>query len=148
MLNLLGILFIIFGFVAPHFLGYLPPGSMVFFWIAFFLLLWPTNPLLKTLNWPRWARIGLVGNVVVTIFFLVLIYLKNYEFFFRFFYIPYPIATILHILFRDEIPLGVVGRTIITISVFFNLLIYIGVAIILGKLIVRKPQQNKLADSA
>jgi len=145
MLNLLGILLIICGFVAPHFLGYPPPGSMVFFWVGFLLLLWPTNPLLKTSNWPRWARIGLVANLVVTIFYLVLIYLQNYELFFKFFYIPYPIGTILHILFPDEIPLGVVGRTI---SIFFNLLIYIGVAIILGKLITRKRREGKSANSA
>ncbi len=148
MLNLLGILFIICGFVAPHFLGYPPPGSMFFFWIGFLLLLWPTNPILKTSNWPRWARIGLIVNVLVTIFFFVLIYLENYELFFKFFYIPYPIGTILHILFPDEIPLGVVGRTISTVATFFNILIYIGVAIILGKLIARKRQQDKSTDGA
>ena len=144
MLSLLGILVILCGFAAPYLIGYPPPGSIFFFWTGFLLLFWPTNPLFKTSNWLKWGRIGLMVNVLVTISFFVLIYLENYELFFRFFYIPNPIGTILGILFPEKIPLGIIGRTIIA---FFNVLLCIGLATIIGNLIVRKRQQKKLKIS-
>jgi len=84
-------------------------------------------------------------NVLIAIFFFVFIHLENHEFFFRFFYVLNPIGTILDILFPDKMPLGMIVRTI---SIFFNILIYIGLAIILGKLIAGKHQKDKSTSSA
>ncbi len=134
MLNLIGLALIICGFVAPYLRGV--QISQLFFWPGFLILLRPANPLLKTFAWPKWARIGVLLNIVTAIFFHVLIGLEYYGLFDKLFIIMNPIGPAIHFLFPIKLPAEkiIFGSFRSTIIIFLNLLIYIGLAILIGRL--------------
>jgi hypothetical protein len=150
MINFLGFLIIICGFLAPFIRGWMML-SIFFFWVGFFLLFLPNRYFPKASGWLKWARIGLLLNVVWT--FLVIIFAELVPPFSIYvvyillgaFWISKPISSIFKILFpfnQVKMPDGsiIVGITssFDTLTDFFDILVYIGIGIALGKLISKK----------
>ena len=149
MINFLGFLIIICGFLAPFIRGWMML-SIFFFWVGFFLLFLPNKYFPKTSGWLKWARIGLLLNVVWTFFviiahtslpstYLAHILLRGAG------WILSPISGIFEILFpynEVKMPDGSIGHTVnflrVALTNFFDVLVYIGIGIALGKLISKK----------
>ncbi len=135
MINLTGMTVIICGFIIPHFVG--RQVSFFFFCAGFLLLLWPSAPLLKNASWPKWARIGVLLNIIVTIFFAVLVILEQLSLFRKLNFILHPVSPLFDFLFPKKIP----DEKIIfdsfrsTIIIFFDIIMYIALGVIIGKLI-------------
>lgn len=149
-INFFGLLIIICGFFAPFLSsGKLP--SIVFFWVGFLLFLWPNKYFLKSSSWPKWARIGLLLNIlgILLLFlfsslivnttlsssYLASILLKITSWIFT------PISTIAELFFpykQTKLPDGSVQFTISflreILNSFFNVLVYIVIGIIIGTL--------------
>ncbi len=142
MFNFIGIALIIGGFLAPYLRGV--QVSQLFFWPGFLILLRPTNPFLTTFVWPKWARIGVLLNIFVTTFFFILSGLEYYKLLDKLFIVINPIGPAINLLFPIDIPVEhiVFGSFRSTITIFMNLLIYIGLAIILGKMINIKSKKK------
>ncbi len=154
MINFLGFLIIICGFLAPFIRGWMVL-SIFFFWIGFLLLFLPNKYFPKASGWLKWARIGLLLNVVWTFFVIILNELAvNTSLFSAYLaqillrgagWILRPITGIFEILFpynQVKMPDGsiIVGFTssFDTLTHFFDILVYIGIGIALGKMISEK----------
>jgi hypothetical protein len=71
MINFLGFLIIICGFIAPFIRGGMILSTF-FFWVGFLLLFLPIKYYPKASGWLKWARMGLLLNVVWTFFVIIL----------------------------------------------------------------------------
>ncbi len=167
MINFLGFLIIICGFLAPFLSGGKMP-SIFFFWVGFLLLFLPNKYFPKASGWLKWARIGLLLNVVGTLFLILFNVLAVYTSLFSSYlahillrgagWILKPISGIFEILFpynqsynQVKMPDGgiIVVSTITinflrdTLTTFFDVLVYIGIGIALGKLILKKTSMKK-----
>jgi hypothetical protein len=146
MLNFIGIALIICGFIAPYLRGV--QIAQLFFWPGFLILLRPANPLFKTFTWPKWARIGVLLNIGVAAFFFILLGLEYNSLFDKWFIVMNPVGPVINFLFPIDMPVEkiVFGSFRSTILIFLNLLIYIGLAIILGRITAMKsktiPRRN------
>ena len=77
MVNIVGIVIIILGFIAPFMSdGYAP--SVIFFWVGFLMLLRPCKYISSSSKWPRYARIGLLLSVVMALVSLLCSYFIMY----------------------------------------------------------------------
>jgi len=162
MINLLGALVIIFGFFSP-FLIPLPTGrtilSTVLLCIGFLLLLKANRKLTKVSVWLKWARIGVLVNILgFLLFLLITILVLNTSFSDTNFghmllvgtrWIFMPITSVSQIFFPyyEQIKMsdGSIGTKISflrwTLTSFFNVLLYIVFAVIIGKLISTKRER-------
>jgi len=157
--KLLGLVLIMAGFIAPYFTsGKLP--SIFFFWVGFLTVLWPNKYSAKQSYLLKWARMGLLLNILGMLFliFLTVILTKtslssNYFLIWLLqggSLIFQPITEIVDFLLPlNEIilPDGSIRTTIgyfrATVTSFFDVLTYIFIGITLGKLIVIKQDKTQ-----
>lgn len=72
----IGLLIIVFGFLAP----YLSDGQIAplyFFWIGFLLLLRPGKYIHQTTRWANDARLGLLVNILAWILYIILFRIRS-----------------------------------------------------------------------
>ena len=156
-----GVTIILFGFLVPHLSdGTLP--AIFFFWLGFLLILWPSKYFRKTSVWPKWARIGLVLNITGTLLLLFFInIISNNAFSYSYFasvllksisFIFKPISTMFANIFpynRIQMPDGSIQVSIgffrSTLTSFLDVLTYLFIGIIIGKLILK--QRNKVQET-
>lgn len=154
MINISGLLIIFCGFAAPFLSGGQMP-SVLFFWVGFLLLLWPNRYFLKTSPWLKWARIGLLLNILGTLFLLLFVYIVTHSSLSHSYFVSLmlngvtlivnPISTIYDFLFPYNqiiMPDGSIQSTVsffrATATSFCNVLTYILIGIALGKIITNK----------
>ena len=75
-INILAIIIILFGFVAPYVSGG-RLGPIWFFWIGFAIILFGTNAMIGGLSL-KWARIGFIFHFTGSIFSICLFYLLSF----------------------------------------------------------------------
>jgi len=156
MINIFGFLIIICGFAAPFLSGGQIPSTF-FFWAGFLLLLWPNRYLPKTSFWPKWARVGVVLNILGTLVLLLFVYTITHisSGYFAFLIVKVasflfnPISTISDFLFPyDQVtmPDGSARFTVsfirATVTSFCDVLAYILIGVALGKLILMKQSRT------
>lgn len=133
MRNLIGVLLIIGGFFILHLAGTLV--SLLFFWSGFFILL-SGMPLSEKGILKKWARVGLLFNVLVAVFTGILELHKQFSLVSKLFFILSPAGTVLQFLFPEKMPVENSYRT--TIIIFFNIIIHICLGVIIGKLLISR----------
>ncbi len=159
MINLGGFLIVICSFFVPFWSrGKVP--STFFFWLGFFLLLWPTKRFPNASTWLKWARIGLLINVIGNLFtFFLGYFLINTSFadssladlfFLGISWILNPIGGILDLLFPsnqvtmpDRSVHSAVSFLRATLTSFFDILVYIGIGFAIGEFSSRKKSKEK-----
>jgi len=161
MVNLLGVVIIICGFLIPYFLT-LPAGRtippIIFFYVGFFLLFKPNKYLKISSSWAKYARIGVFMHIVS---FLLLIFISllvvntslssikfGYLLSIGMSWISKPMTQISEVLFPTEwikMPDGSYAGTInffrYNVTGFLDILFYIVVAICIGKWISIKQKR-------
>ena len=162
MVKLLGALIIILGFISP-FLIHLPNGIPIpptmLFWVGLLLLLKSSSKLITGSSWLAWGRKGLLANIVGSLLLLLLSevlvntsLLGSYGFYLLkgAGFIIHPIASLSQILFPYEhikMPDGSIGIKIgylrSSITSFLDILLFIGIAIVIGKLIFSKHNREE-----
>jgi len=165
MINWVGLVVILLGFFAPYIgNGWLPPTYL--FWLGFLLLLWPSKYFSKVALWLKWARIGLLLDVAVTLlsYLFLTVVLKipllagNYfiNILLRVIsWVSAPVNSIVKLFlppYRIHMPDGSVQFTISFIGVsiisFLDVLIFILIGIIIGKLISGKLDKRDHKEKA
>lgn len=152
--NIIGIIVIIIGFIsAPLTNGRLP--SILFYWLGFMLLLWPNINYPKASYLLKWARIGLVINILGTLLLvLVSSIATNTALSFNSIVSTFlrvaslllkPASSIVTRFFpysQFQMPDGSIQFSISfirgTITSFFDVLIYLFIGIVLGKFIAAR----------
>lgn len=159
MVNFIGFLIIICGFFAPFLLSEGKIPSIFFFWIGFLLLLW-SNKYFRKAVWPKWARIGLILNILGMSFLFLLTELvlntplSSSHFAFILLtianWIFNPISNVFEFLYpykQTIMPDGSIRFSISflrgTVTSFFNVLVYIGIGIIFGRFISKRLSKVK-----
>ncbi|MEW6584411.1 MAG: hypothetical protein AB1442_02240 [Nitrospirota bacterium] len=159
MINFIGLFLVICGFLAPFLsAGRLP--SIFFFWVGLLLLLWPDKHFAKRSAWVKWARIGLLLNVLGTLILILFSKLVlntglSHSYFAYVFltivnWIFNPITALFEVLFPySKIEMAGGGIQFTTsffrniLTSFFNVVVYIGSGIIFGKFVSRsKPDAD------
>lgn len=156
MINISGFLIIIFGFAAPFLSGGRVP-SIFFFWAGFLLLLWPSRYFPKTSWRSKWARSGVVLNILGTLFLLLFVYIITHPFF-SFGYFAFQIFKVVGLLFKPVssisdfifpqgqmiMPDGSARSTVsfirATVTSFGDVLTYVFIGLIIGRIKNKKPK--------
>lgn len=157
MYSFIGILIVAFGFLAPH-LSKGMLSSTLFFWIGFLLFLSPIKKKSSFGDWMRWAKVGLVANIVGGIisiiysqFLLNTSLAKNYllgKAFYIFIWLTTPISQIVALIFqRPRYDLSANSEIIVQLQTGFpeasitsmlDIIFFMLIAIILGKYFTKK----------
>jgi len=151
---IIGFIIIICGFAAPFLSGGHIPSTL-FFWIGFLLLLRPNRYFPKTASWSKWARIGLVSNILGTLVLMLFVYvithtsLSSSHFAFIIVkgasFLVNPISTIYdslfpyhHITMTDGSTQFTVSFVRATMSSFCDVVLYMFLGFALGKIVTSK----------
>jgi hypothetical protein len=155
MKNIIGLIIILFGFFAP-FVSNGVLASFWFFWIGFFLLLNPVKYIKISAKSLKWARKGLLANMIVCLimtffFYLLMINMKPVSlsiFLSNVFsilgWIGNPVRELCDLIFPSsitEMPDGSVVwevsfmRSVVT--TFFDILVYLLAGMLVGKYIYK-----------
>lgn len=155
MINIVGFLIIIFAFFVPFISGGKVP-SILIFWIGFFFLLLPNKNFPKASEWLKWARMGLLLNVLGTLFLFLFgeLVVNTSSLSSSYFaqiilsvssWIFQPVSRLFEVVFpykQVRMPNGSVLSYISflrgVITDFFNVLIFVGFCAIFGKLVSTK----------
>ena len=158
MKNIIGFIIILFGFCAP-FLSKGFIGSIWFFWIGFFLLLNPEKHIPISGKSLKWARKGLLANMIMFLILTIYFYLPQLNI------KPISLSVFLHNIYvilewignpirklynlispisSYESPDGVVTFRLSFISsittTFINILVYLLIGVLVGKHIIKDNQ--------
>jgi|AntAceMinimDraft_17_1070374.scaffolds.fasta_scaffold276533_1 hypothetical protein len=161
MINIVGVVIIAFGFYAPFigapFAAYVPLS--IIFWLGFLALLSPSKFIPETVNWNKWARSGLLANVLVCvviriIYFHYLVFISPIHILSELSYwISAPFSMLMGTVFPLEeikLPNGVSSCSIsfirATTTTFVDILIYLIVGILIGKWL--QTRRNKMESQA
>jgi hypothetical protein len=164
MVNLLGALVIIFGFLSPLLIR-LPVGRTIpptiFFCIGFLLLLKENRKFAKKSGWFKWGQVGALVNIIG---FLLLILINvlvlnmslsdtNFGHMLtmgtRWIFMPITSLSALFSLYYEQIKMsdGSLKMEINflrwTLTCFFNVLLYIVLAVVIGKLLSTKCERYR-----
>ena len=147
MINIIGVVIIVLGFIAPFIIpavAYIP--SSIFFWLGFLALLSSSKFIPKTANWNKWARAGLLANmlmyltVMIIPFHLSIIFTLSYTLFELLRWICTPFSSLFNIFFPIESIKLLDGGTIYYVSgirvattSFIDILIYLTAGILIGR---------------
>lgn len=163
MINLLGFLIILLGFFAPALSGGNIP-SIFIFWIGFLLLLLPNKYLSKFSFWLKWARVGVVLNIIgVFLIFLFVKLITNTSLSAKYSlgillsganWIVNPVSMLFKRLQPSPVMKMADGSIQLSINFytaavtdFFDILVYIVLGTILGKLILmKKTNESSVAN--
>ncbi len=132
MRNLIGISLIVCGFIIPHVARV--QVSFLFFWPGFLILL-SGMPLSEKGISKKWARIGLLFNVLASISIAVLELLEEFSLFMKLSFILNPAGIVFQSLFPEKMPVETMGDYRTTTIIFLNLIIDICLGVIIGTLI-------------
>ena len=142
MINIIGVVIIVLGFIAPFIIpavAYIP--SSIFFSLGFLALLSSSKFITKTANWNKWARAGLLANmlmyVTVMIIYVHLLRILNLS---LLYWIYAPFSSLFGIFFPIESIKLLDGGTIYYVSgirvatmSFIDILIYLTAGILIGR---------------
>jgi hypothetical protein len=147
MINIIGVVIIVLGFIAPFIVpatGYIP--SSIFFWLGFLALLSSSKFIPKTVNWNNWARTGLLANMLMYVtvmiipFHLSIMLTFSYTLFELLRWICSPFTFLFNIFFPSEwikLPnggiVGYVSHIRVATTSFIDILIYLTAGILIGR---------------
>lgn len=151
MINILGTVIIIGGILAPFLSGGKIP-SIYFFWLGFLLLLVPSSLLPGHIYLKKWARIGIVSHaagLLVSFLFFDFILKLNHIIITILALVLNPAGQVSSLLFPnpmtvmpDGSAVGAVSFLRATLESMFNVLTYIGIGIIIGRLVALKQAKD------
>jgi len=158
MINIVGILITISGFLAPHLTnGNIP--AIPFFWIGGLVILNKGILIKSNATWMKWARIGILINIVLFVVMLTTFYLLNERpitaFVQRLSMVPYWLSKPATALGQQLLPFpemqhldGSVtfhmGFSRTVIADFLDVAVFATAAVVIG-LFLKKTQENKVS---
>jgi hypothetical protein len=148
MVNIVGLFIIILGFFSP-FLSKGTLSSLLFFWLGFLLVLWPNRYLSKFSTWLKWARVGVLINIIGNLSFEFCLMLLRYNINLDYrlcivsSWVFSPVKKLSEIIFPYK-QVYVSGKGIglviphfrVSLTSFLDIIIYIVIGIFLGRLIL------------
>ena len=151
MINISGIVLIIGGLLAPFLSGGKIP-SIYFLWLGFLLLLVPSTLLPGHIYLKKWARRGILihaAGLLVTFLFFDFILKLNHIIVTILALVLNPAGQVSSLLFPnpmtvmpDGSAVGTVSFLRATLESMFNVLTYIGIGILIGRLLSLKQSRN------
>ena len=145
---IIGCLSIIIGFFSLS-ISHGKISSTLFFWTGFFLILWPMKHIPELIVISKWARIGLIINIIGILFYSQCYALltsgnMNYTICMVARWIFNPIQIILEYIFPykqiyvSDTEVGfAISHIRTTLTDFINILTFMGIAIVIGKIILQ-----------
>lgn len=146
MLKLICLALLVSGFIVPWLMHAPFSFSFIFFWSGLLLLLRTKKQYPETPSWTKWARIGILLNMVVTVSSMILVRFEKLDLFHNIEPIFNPFGQLVRLFSPASSPITMIvpGEFI----VFFTIMAYIGLAVLLGKVINKQSSREHGTKSA